>query len=237
MILNRGSHSAAGTSWRIAAHTGLAALAGAIFAATWANPAVALVGGALVAFAAAEVALALGVRRPARGPRRRPAEHRPTHARASQTATMARIRVPADSSGRPAAHSPDVTHRSSALPATTADPAARAFYELALDNGRLRVIVTEPLPAIGELATIPCVSHTEIRRPRQYAAMRLTAIVMAAMVLFAVAAGSTEVALHGFSFFVFRSAGTGSTPATGLKESQGPGQPDAPTGRIVAGSE
>jgi DMSO/TMAO reductase YedYZ heme-binding membrane subunit len=48
-------------------------------------------------------------------------------------------------------------------------------------------------------------------RPRQYAAMRLTAVVMAALMLFAVTAGSTEVALHGFRFFVFRSAGTGAS--------------------------
>jgi hypothetical protein len=48
------------------------------------------------------------------------------------------------------------------------------------------------------------------------------------MVLFAVTAGSTEIALHGFRFFVFRAAGTGSTPDSGLQEDQGPGQPDAP---------
>jgi hypothetical protein len=65
-------------------------------------------------------------------------------------------------------------------------------------------------------------------RPRQYAAMRLTAAVMAAMLLVAVTAGSTELALHGYRFFVFRSAGTGATSGDGLKENQGPGQPDAP---------
>ncbi len=58
--------------------------------------------------------------------------------------------------------------------------------------------------------------------------MRLSRLAVAAMVLFAVTAGSTEIALHGFSFFVFRAAGTGSTPDSGLKEDQGPGQPDAP---------
>jgi hypothetical protein len=58
--------------------------------------------------------------------------------------------------------------------------------------------------------------------------MRLTAAVMAAMLLFAVTAGSTELALHGYRFFVFRSAGTGATSGDGLKENQGPGQPDAP---------
>ncbi len=64
--------------------------------------------------------------------------------------------------------------------------------------------------------------------PRQYAAMRLTRAVVAALLLFAVTAGTTEIALHGYSFFVFRAAGTGSTPNSGLKEDQGPGQPDAP---------
>jgi hypothetical protein len=64
--------------------------------------------------------------------------------------------------------------------------------------------------------------------PRQYAAMRLTRVVTAALLLFVVIAGTTEIGLHGFSFFVFRAAGTGSTPNSGIKEDQGPGQPDAP---------
>ncbi len=72
--------------------------------------------------------------------------------------------------------------------------------------------------------------------PRQYAAMRLTRLVVAALFLFAVTAGTTEIALHGFSFFVFRAAGTGATPNSGLKEDQGPGQPDAPgTNRRLTG--
>ena len=54
-------------------------------------------------------------------------------------------------------------------------------------------------------------------------------IFTAAMVLFALTAGGAEVALHGFKFFVFRSAGTGETGRNGgLQENQGPGQPDAP---------
>jgi hypothetical protein len=65
--------------------------------------------------------------------------------------------------------------------------------------------------------------------PRQYHAMRLVRTAVVAMVLLAVIAGSAEIALHGYRFFIFRSAGTGSTPAdSGLKENQGPGQPDAP---------
>ena len=64
--------------------------------------------------------------------------------------------------------------------------------------------------------------------PRQYAAMRLTRAVTAALLLFTVIAGTTEMGLHGYSFFVFRAAGTGSTPGSGIKEDQGPGQPGAP---------
>jgi hypothetical protein len=64
--------------------------------------------------------------------------------------------------------------------------------------------------------------------PRQLVAVRVAAAATAALSLFALAAGTTEVALHGFAFFVFRSAGTGETGSGGLQEDQGPGQPDAP---------
>ena len=65
-------------------------------------------------------------------------------------------------------------------------------------------------------------------RSRQYVAVRAMSIFTAALVLFALTAGASEVALHGFKFFVFRSAGTGETSGSGLQENQGPGQPDAP---------
>ena len=65
-------------------------------------------------------------------------------------------------------------------------------------------------------------------RTRQFKAMRLTSVAVAALFLFSVVAGTTEIALHGFSFFVFRSAGTGATASNGLQEDQGPGQPNAP---------
>jgi hypothetical protein len=65
-------------------------------------------------------------------------------------------------------------------------------------------------------------------KPRQYKAMRLTSVATAALVVFAAMAGSAEMGLHGFKFFVFRAAGTGATSGDGLQENQGPGQPDAP---------
>jgi hypothetical protein len=65
-------------------------------------------------------------------------------------------------------------------------------------------------------------------KSRQHAAVRVMTIFTAAMVLFALTAGASEVALHGFKFFVFRSTGVGETGPNGGQEDQGPGQPDAP---------
>jgi hypothetical protein len=64
--------------------------------------------------------------------------------------------------------------------------------------------------------------------PRQLVAIRVAAVATAALFLFALFSGATEVALHGFPFFVFRATGTGETGPDGLREDQGPGQPDAP---------
>jgi hypothetical protein len=58
--------------------------------------------------------------------------------------------------------------------------------------------------------------------------MRKVALVFAALFSVAVIGGLMELGLHGFNFFVFRSAGTGATDNNGLQENQGPGQPDAP---------
>jgi hypothetical protein len=86
--------------------------------------------------------------------------------------------------------------------------------------------------AVGERGTTPTPKPTARSapegRPRQLAAIRVAAVATAALVLFAVIAGTTEAALHGFRFFVFRSVGTGETGPNGLQEDQGPGQPDAP---------
>ena len=63
---------------------------------------------------------------------------------------------------------------------------------------------------------------------RQEAAMRFAVIATSALLLVAAVAGVTEIKLHGLSFFVFRSVGSGETGPGGLQEDQGPGQPDAP---------
>lgn len=59
--------------------------------------------------------------------------------------------------------------------------------------------------------------------PRQLLAIRVATAAAAALVLLALAAGSSELTLHGFAVFVFRSAGTGETGPTGHTENQGPG--------------
>jgi hypothetical protein len=65
-------------------------------------------------------------------------------------------------------------------------------------------------------------------KSRQHAAVRVMTIFTAAMVVLALAAGASEVALHGAKFFVFRATGVGETGPNGGQEDQGPGQPDAP---------
>ena len=57
--------------------------------------------------------------------------------------------------------------------------------------------------------------------------MARVSVTFAILMLFALAMGCSEIALHGFSFFTFRSADVGETPGTGLSEVQGPGQPNA----------
>jgi hypothetical protein len=87
--------------------------------------------------------------------------------------------------------------------------------------------VTEPAAPPAEPRTRPA-RRPQGPPPRQLVAIRVAAAATAALLVFAFAAGVTEVALHGFAFFVFRSAGTGETSGSGLQEDQGPGQPDAP---------
>jgi hypothetical protein len=62
---------------------------------------------------------------------------------------------------------------------------------------------------------------------RQVRAMHKMAAAFVAVSVVGVVAGAAEIALHGFPFFVFRANGAGAS-LTGLKEDQGPGQPDAP---------
>jgi hypothetical protein len=68
-------------------------------------------------------------------------------------------------------------------------------------------------------------------RSRQIRSARIVVAAFISMALISTASGTVEILLHGFPFFVFRSAGTGTTPSGGLQEDQGPGQPNAPGSR------
>jgi hypothetical protein len=110
-----------------------------------------------------------------------------------------------------------------------------AVMTMSAELGQVAAYVTENLtvsPARPAAKPEAQPAQTPTARPRQYAAMRIVVAAVAALVLFAVMAGATELGLHGYPFFVFRSAGTGATPSGGLNEDQGPGQPHAPRAHI-----
>jgi len=82
----------------------------------------------------------------------------------------------------------------------------------------------------GTLTRRPTPAMTPSAQPggRQAAAMRKMVVAFVTLLAVTVTGGIAEIGLHGLSFFVFRSAGTGATDNNGLQENQGPGQPDAP---------
>jgi hypothetical protein len=87
---------------------------------------------------------------------------------------------------------------------------------------------TAPRRPATRPGTRPAAKPAGKPKTRQLKAMRKIAAAAAVLVLFVAVSGATEIGLHGFKFFVFRSAGTGATNGNSLQENQGPGQPDAP---------
>jgi hypothetical protein len=136
------------------------------------------------------------------------------------------LRAPAPAAFAPPASAPP-TARPAAQPITNpaAEPGAAPSARPAAAP-RTRPGATTGARPGATTAARPAVKANA--KSRQHAAVRVMSVFTAAMVLFALTAGGTEVALHGFKFFVFRSAGTGETSGSGLQENQGPGQPDAP---------
>jgi len=133
------------------------------------------------------------------------------------------VRPPAD---RPAAEpvsEPGVT--------LTAQPAAQTAVKLKARPGAGRAAksgtAAAPKPARATTHEVHPAALPK-SRSRQLVAMRVGVIATTTLCLFALITGTTEVALHGFKFFVFRSVGAGETGPNGLQEDQGPGQPDAP---------
>jgi hypothetical protein len=77
-------------------------------------------------------------------------------------------------------------------------------------------------------ATKPPARPGTRKKGRQVRAMRKVMIAFVAFLLVGVISGAVEVAMHGFSFFLFRNTGAGAGNSHNLNENQGPGQPDAP---------
>jgi hypothetical protein len=77
-------------------------------------------------------------------------------------------------------------------------------------------------------ATKPRIPPGTGTKGRQVRAMRKLQVAFVALSLVGVLSGAAEIALHGFSFFLFRNAGAGAGNSRNLNENQGPGQPDAP---------
>ena len=71
----------------------------------------------------------------------------------------------------------------------------------------------------------PATKPTAKPKTRQYKAMRRISVAAAVLVLFVGVVGAAEIDLHGFKFFVFRSAGTGATQQG--PSSPAPSQPSA----------
>jgi hypothetical protein len=69
----------------------------------------------------------------------------------------------------------------------------------------------EPRTRPARPATSPARRPDSPARPRQYRTMRVFAGSIAALVAVAVGTGAYQLATRGYTFFVFRSAGTGST--------------------------
>jgi hypothetical protein len=72
------------------------------------------------------------------------------------------------------------------------------------------------------------------RRSRQFRAMRLSVLAMTIPILFGLIAATTQLALHGYGHFVFRSAGTGATQQG--PSGPAPSQPPAAEHRRPAGA-
>jgi hypothetical protein len=82
-------------------------------------------------------------------------------------------------------------------------------------------------PGVSPRRTKPETRATGKTKNRQVSAARKVTVAFAALSLAGAATGAAELALHGPAFFVFRANGAGASQ-TGLKEDQGPGQPNAP---------
>jgi hypothetical protein len=101
------------------------------------------------------------------------------------------------------------------------EAAALRAVVMEMSAGPGAVVITTP-------ATKPAVRPVPQTKGRQLRAMRKVQVAFVALALVGVISGAAEIDLHGLSFFLFRNDGAGAGNSRGLKENQGPGQPDAP---------
>lgn len=96
---------------------------------------------------------------------------------------------------------------------------------LVSELSRIMDEIAHPTPPRAPTPTPPIPPRH--RPTRQRRALRKVYAGVALLAVLVLGAGAIEVGLHGLPDFLFRSAGVGSTPDSGLQEAQGPGQPDA----------
>jgi hypothetical protein len=123
---------------------------------------------------------------------------------------------PAARPTRPASrHARPVTKpgKSSTRPATgTQGRQALAARKMVAPLAALVTVgVARPTSLAGRAKPWTAPTQKRQTRPRQHQAMRVATAAIATLFAFAVAAGATELAAHGFKFFVFRQTGTGET--------------------------
>ena len=110
----------------------------------------------------------------------------------------------------------------------TAEPASRPRREATENLTRPARPATRPRarPGISPRRT-PNARPGATPKSRQVRAWRKMAATVVVLFLVGLTGAATEIGLHGFSFFIFRSAGAGATSGNGVPENQGPGQPGA----------
>ena len=171
-----------------------------------------MISGALFAFVVTGLTVGLIRRRAAPGPRRRPMHARTPGPRATYGADRSpttRLTRPKPDPGWQlsrdweGARSPGGRERSAWLANLTLPDADHQAAEIRHQ-------------AFAAQSATPAAKPPG--RPRQFRAMRLVVLAMTIPILFGLIAATTELALHGYGYFVFRSAGTGATQ-------QGPSEP------------
>jgi hypothetical protein len=133
---------------------------------------------------------------------------------------------PAKPAAKPAAD-PPAQPKTPAVAGVAALPAAEPTAKPATKPATRSPSGPATRPGVSPRRIKPEIRDTGKPKNRQVSAARKVTVAFVALSLAGAATGAAELALHGPAFFVFRANGAGASQ-TGLKENQGPGQPDAP---------